>query len=1395
MARLEINLLGSFQVSLDGKPVSGFDSDKVRGLLAYLAVEADQPHRRERLAGLLWPDYPERSARTSLRSALANLRKVTGDQQAQPPFLLITNRTIQFNLASDSQLDVHQFAALVGGEPGRSTDTSQLESAVALYQGEFLEGFFIPDSSAFEEWAQVTRQSFQWQMLSALHRLAAHHLEEEAFEQALHYAQRQIELDSFQEAAHQQVMSILAKSGQRNEALRHYDEYRQQLKAELGVEPLKTTQAMYQRLLQGELPQGTLTFLFTDIEGSTHLLSQLRDRYAELLADQRRILRETFTKHQGREVDTQGDAFFVAFPRATEAVAAVVEVQRALAKHQWPGAVEVRVRMGLHTGEPWLVEEGYAGMAVHRAARIAHIGHGGQVLLSETTAPLVQDELPEGVRLLDLGRHHLKDLHRPEHIHQLVIEGLPAEFPPLKSMEVLPPEILMDMGEIKLPAFLEDETKETPAPLFVGRERELAQLDVLLKRALAGEGGMAFITGGPGRGKTALMDAFSRRAMEAYPDLLVTAGSCSAYTGVGDPFLPFRDVLSMLTGDIKTRWTTGAISHENTVRLWKTMPYAAQALVKVGRDLVGGFVSGRALAERLSTAFPGTQTITRDLDMLDKGRRAAPGDLEQRALFEQYLQVLYQITQEHPLLLTLDDLQWADSTSINLLFHLGRRLKGGRILLIGAYRPEEVALERADERHPLQAVLDEFKRLFGEIWIDLSKTTESEGRYFVDTFLDSEPNRLPKTFRNTLYQHTAGHPLFTLELFRDLQERRAIVKDPKDYWVEGPSLDWKRLPARVEGVFDGRIGRLDQELQNLLVWAAVEGEQFSVQVLASVLKQGEHQIIERLVDELCDRHRLVEEIGTVNIAGGRVYLYKFKHVLIQQYLYNNLTPVKREVLHAEVGQTLEAIYDSCLEEVAIKLVWHFELAKNDQKVMKYALLAGDRARQMGASHEAIKFYSTALVKAQDLKRVDLPIKLDQIHEKLGDVYLKNLSKNSQALKHYHKFLSLTKRWDEKMRGERKIAAIYLLEGDLKEAKKYYQSALRRLDGEALVTEASLVHGGLVYVYIYQNQLEEAEKHANAALSISTRLDDNNGMAYAHNARGHIAVYRNDLENAYQHFTSSLALYQAIGDLPRTAKLCNNLGETARLLGKMETAQSFLSEGLSIARRVGDKRDEAAVLSTSADLYMDQGRWEEAVKVLTDVLPIAKESGVTVRIIEANWFLGTAYHKAGHLEQARHNLEFAEQLCLNTEYVRYLPKIYLELARLEVYLGNYKDARRDIQLASDMAGDEPGDEFYGQLERSYGYLSSHQQDWVVATTHYEKALEYIQKTSNPVKTAQVRYELGESYINRIQEGDRERALENLLVARSVFQQISATYYLNLVEAQLDKLEIRQSTPGS
>ena len=185
--------------------------------------------------------------------------------------------------------------------------------------------------------------------------------------------------------------------------------------------------------LTSERLSGTVTFLFTDIEGSTALLKRLGDRYARVFDDHRRLLREAFAAHGGREIDTQGDSFFYAFPRAKQAIAAAIEAQRALAARTWPEGVEVRVRMGLDSGEPLAGEERYVGIGVNRAARIGAVAHGGQVLVSDATRALVEDDLQQGIYLRDLGSYRLKDIDRPERISQLAAEGLQAEFPALRG--------------------------------------------------------------------------------------------------------------------------------------------------------------------------------------------------------------------------------------------------------------------------------------------------------------------------------------------------------------------------------------------------------------------------------------------------------------------------------------------------------------------------------------------------------------------------------------------------------------------------------------------------------------------------------------------------------------------------------------------------------------------------------------------------------------------------------------------------------------------------------------------------------------------------------------------------------------------------------------------------
>jgi YVTN family beta-propeller protein len=206
-----------------------------------------------------------------------------------------------------------------------------------------------------------------------------------------------------------------------------------------------------------EVPSGTATLLFTDIEGSTRLLKGLRERYGDVLAEHQRILREAFAAHGGEEIDTQGDSFFAAFRRAQDAVLAAAEAQTALAEHAWPEGGELRVRMGIHTGQVSVSADRYLGVAVHRAARICAAGHGGQVLVSQTTKALLEDEEVELTELAfrDLGEQRLKDLDRPIRLFQLVGGGLPDEFPPLTTLESTP---------------------------FAGREEELAETTAVALR-------------------------------------------------------------------------------------------------------------------------------------------------------------------------------------------------------------------------------------------------------------------------------------------------------------------------------------------------------------------------------------------------------------------------------------------------------------------------------------------------------------------------------------------------------------------------------------------------------------------------------------------------------------------------------------------------------------------------------------------------------------------------------------------------------------------------------------------------------------------------------------------------------------------------------------------------
>lgn len=424
---LQVRLLGQFDIRLDKKRIT-ITSRVAQSLFAYLAMTAGTSHRREKLAGTFWPDTPEENSRKNLRQELWRIRKaLSSNTNYAGDYLLADEYSITFNRNAAYWLDVAQLE-----KP--DTDLEELTRCLSLYQGELLPGFY-------EDWILLERERIQSLFDIRMGQLLERLIESERWTAVQEQAEHWLALGNTPEPAFRAMMLAYGARGDLAKVTSVYQRCLTELKRQLDLEPSPETRALYEGLIKGShqasqrvaQTAGTITFLFTDIEGSTNLLDSLGDQYATVLETHHNIIRRAILKWNGREVDTQGDAFFVTFTRALDAIQCAAEAQRTFAKQQWPGEKPVRVRMGLHTGEPLLASTGYVGMDVHRAARIGDAAHGGQVLLSQTTRELVEKELPPGLSVRDLGEHRLKDLKYPTPIYQLVIEGLPNDFPQVRT--------------------------------------------------------------------------------------------------------------------------------------------------------------------------------------------------------------------------------------------------------------------------------------------------------------------------------------------------------------------------------------------------------------------------------------------------------------------------------------------------------------------------------------------------------------------------------------------------------------------------------------------------------------------------------------------------------------------------------------------------------------------------------------------------------------------------------------------------------------------------------------------------------------------------------------------------------------------------------------------------
>jgi len=897
-------------------------------------------------------------------------------------------------------------------------------------------------------------------------------------------------------------------------------------------------------------------------------------------------------------------------------------------------------------------------------------------------------------------------------------------------------------------------------------------------------------------GKTALVTELARRAEKAYPDLVVAMGNCNAQTGTGDAYLPFREILGLLTGTVEDKQ---AISPDNASRLRELLRWSGNALLEFGPDLIDILVPGAGMIAKAATFVADQAGWLEKMEKLmerrglrraeDKTagisdtalRQAQDRALEQSHIFEQYTNVLRALATKRPLMLVVDDLQWADMASISLLFHLGRRISDSRILLVGTYRPAEVALGRAGQRHPLEKVLTEFKRYFGDIWVDLGRAAEIEGRQFVDALLDTEPNRLGEDFRQALFQHTSGHPLFTVELLRDMKERGDLVKDEEGRWIEGPMLNWGTLPTRVEGVIEERIGRLEEDLRETLTVASVEGEDFTAEVIARVRDIDERGLVRRLSRELDKQHRLVLAQGRQRVNRQRLSLYRFRHSLFQRYLYNSLDEVEREFVHEDVGTALEELYGEQVYEIAPQLARHFLEAGDEERALPYVMQAGHQAQRAYANEEAIHYFRTALEVAEGIS-VDLSEEKITIHEHLGDV-LVNIGQYDDALENYSAALDLLEGAaspDRVAALHRKAGIVHRLKGKYAVALKWLTRAQEALGGEHNAEMARICTSTATVLY-RQGEATKALEWCQRGLEIAQEVEERKELAHAYMLRGTIHGDLGNLDAAIEDCLESLDICQETGDLLQQAKAHNGLGAHYYYKGDWERAVTHYRQSLEIRERVGEITGVATVSNNLGEIYLNQGRFGEAVECFERCLETWERTGFQLGITLSHRNLGQVCIRREEWEAALKHLETSLQMLeemgsrdwLIAEVYRHLAETHLGLSRWETA---YRFAQRslEIAIAQEIKLVEGGARrVLGQVYRSQG-------QWDEAEASLGESLRLSEELGLRYEAGQALWELALLYRDRARaEGNdqnRAKMAEALDRAIVIFKELGAQWNL-------------------
>jgi DNA-binding SARP family transcriptional activator/class 3 adenylate cyclase/tetratricopeptide (TPR) repeat protein len=941
---LEVRILGPLEVL--GTARVELAGQRERALLARLLLAPNQVVSSERLIDDVWEDAPPDNAMRALPVYISRLRKALRGGHIDD-VIVTCAPGYMLRLAPDD-LDAARFEALVATSRDQAANaegaSATLVEALALWRGPALAD--VTDMS----FARAEAARLEEARLSALEDRIDADLACGRHSALIGELAALVAAHPLRERLWGQRMLALYRAGRQSEALRAYQELRGILGQELGIEPSVAVNRLETAILrhdeglewkpvhpplpptppasatEGVSETGVVTFLFTDVVGSTELLGRLGDEAAEeVRRRQVDVLRAAVASEGGSEVKNLGDGLMVVFTSPLAAVRCAVAIQQGIDRDNREAGTHVQMRVGLHAGEPLRHEDDYFGTPVVVAKRLCDRAQGSQILASALVRGLVGNR--GGFTFRDRG--------------DLALKGLDAPVPAFEVCWIAASDEAADQAEppaavtVPLPPFLTDVGR-----IFVGRDAEVARLEQLWKEAAAGERRVTLLAGEPGVGKTRLAAEVARRAYRA--GAVVLAGRCDEDLGV--PYQPFVEALRHFADHVPT----GQLR---------------RCLGRYGGEL------GRLVPE-LVEQVPG----------LPAPLHSDP-ETERYRLFDAVAAWLAATSAEAPLLVVLDDLQWAARPTALLLRHVVHSAESMRLLILGTYRDSELTHD-----HPLVELIAHLHRQGGMQRLALSGLDDTGVAAFVEQVTRRALDDDGIALAHAIYAETDGNPFFVREVLRHLRETGAVEEREEGWFICRP-IDELGIPEGVRDVVGRRLSHLSNDAYRMLRVAAVVGAEFDLRVLQAADVLDEDDLLGAL--EEATATRLVLEMA------GTAPRYRFAHALVRDTLYAELSAARRTTLHRRVAEAIETVHGGRLDDHLPALAHHWARAAaptpETDRAVDYATRAGDRALAQLAHDEAATYYGQALElldaragPSDDARRIELLIALGEAQRRAGD---------------------------------------------------------------------------------------------------------------------------------------------------------------------------------------------------------------------------------------------------------------------------------------------------------------------------------------------------------------------------------------------------------------------------